>query len=122
MSTPIPEFPPLTEHERVLVVNALMIVVGQFGATKIEPAEGPWTKSYNALAAKLGCSGPDWGNPPDDRPKCQHGVSPAYLVEQRAQSCWKCEVEVVKSKLAGAWLRLDSLVQDLDAFLNKGQR
>lgn len=101
MSHPVPEFPPLTDHDRRLIVNALFIAGGQFGATKVEPGSGIWTAEYNKLAQKLGYPGPGW-NVPDDRPKCAHGCRPAFLDRQRAQSCWKCAVEIAEEKTGEA--------------------
>lgn len=107
-----PEFPPLTERDRSLIVNALMVVGGQFGATKIE-RRGLWTECYNDMTKKLGYPGPGWGVK-DDRPTCAHGCTPAFLDGKRASSCWECEGEAYREKLDAALRRANDAEGELN--------
>lgn len=96
-----PKFPAdLPEHDRRLMVNALMIVGGQFGPTKNNTKDGLWTQDHNAIVEKLGVK-PRWGVESTQR-KCEHGCAPAFLEGERAESCWKCGEEALNEKLLEA--------------------
>lgn len=116
MMKDVPEFPALSEYERRLMVNAVMIAAGQFGSVKVNRDDHMdlWSGKHNDLLKKLGFPGPGWGPEKNPQAKCAHGCGPAFLDGNRSGSCWECGELILREKLKEETERADRAMNSLN--------